>query len=322
MSLLLMGLVLLTINDNGQPWRVWNNGLGIAKMFVFTSDGDKANEIKRRWDDIGDSLKNSSSPFAGTYIQSGNSGYFLRWSPEKGFVFVYYHEYFIVDASYGRVEFNPPLVKFIVDHEMTNKFGTRKPVTPSLWVPVYDGKFLVGRDQVDDFAGYVGGFSEYNGFPRNWNCDCAPFAERADDNFELRQAPSFILPKEFRQLVKPPISGEIIGVGRRTVSRRPISENSGELASVTPVTLNRGRRDGVKRNMFLFLEHDIEGTHQIVKILKVNTRTSIGIVIREIDDKRQENYPDWNDESSKPRRLLYPELKIGIKVSTRFQETI
>ena len=49
-------------------------------------------QLISRWEEIGNDLKTTTIPFAGTYEQSGYRGWFLRWSPSKGFVYVYHSE--------------------------------------------------------------------------------------------------------------------------------------------------------------------------------------------------------------------------------------
>jgi len=309
-------------SEEYKPWQYWQNGVGISRVFVLETAENEANEIKRRWDQIGTSLKNSSSPFAGTYFQSGNRGYFLRWSPEKGFVYAWYYEDFVIDASYGRVKVLPSGVEFVVDREMVNRNAGNTARTPTEWVPAYDGRFFLKSTQVAEFGRFYGGFGEFNGFRRNWGCDCDPFAERVANEVHFDRKPSFVLPDVYSKYIRRPISGKVVYVGTRYISRRPMAENNGENASLTPVIINVGSKDGAAKGLLFFFLPDQEGLHQIVKVIKVNEKTSEAIIIREIDENRRENYPDWQEDSPKPRRLPYPQIKIGDKLTTSFLDNL
>lgn len=320
-SVLLVVLVGTAIAQSQEykQWQYWQNGLGIARVFVLETPEGEANEIKKRWDDIGDSLKHSSSPYAGTYYQDGNRGYFLRWSPEEGFVYAWYYENYVIDASYGRVKVSPLGVEFTVEREMVNKDAGH---TPTHWVPAYDGKFLLQSTQVAEFGRYYGGFGEFNGFRRNWECDCEPFASRVDKEIRFDGKPSFVLPALYSKYIRKPISGNVVFVGKRYISRRPVIENNGENASLTPVILGVGSKDGVTRGLMFFLLPDQEGLHQIVKVTKVSKNTSQAIVIRDMDENHRENFPDWQEGSPNPRRLLYPQIKIGDRITTSFLDNL
>ncbi len=319
-------LLLLTITIAGQEieqFRYWNNGVGIANRWVIGNMPEsEIVEVKKRWDEIGESLKTTTNPFAGTYFQSGNRGYYLRWSPEKGFVYVYYYEYFVLDASFGKIVIEDSVIEFIPEREMTYSRSNYSLKTPLSWVPAFKGKYFVKKEAVKSFGDFYAGFGEFNGFPRKWNCDCGPFAERADKNVDYDKNAAYILPDKYSSAILKPISGRIATVGKKYLSWRPVSENSGELASVTPVTLNVGQTRGVKAGLMFFLEPDFEGLHQIIKVLRIGKRSSSAIVIREIDENKNENYPDWNDNSIKPRRIRYPQIQVGSRVTTRSVDSL
>src|SRR6185295_11790314 len=57
-----------------------------------------------RWNKIGADLAASPNGPGGTYEFSSYRGYFLRWSAQSGYVYVYHSEGLsIIDFSYGRV---------------------------------------------------------------------------------------------------------------------------------------------------------------------------------------------------------------------------
>jgi hypothetical protein len=301
-------------------WRYWPNGLGPAGYWIFSRASEpEIDDVKRRWDEIGESLKTTSNPFAGTYFQSGNRGYFLRWSPEAGFVYALYYEYFVTNYSYGRVEIENSVIHFVPAKDLKPIEPTpSRPgvLTPAEWVPAYEGRFLVHKDSLKSFADYYGGFRQFNGFPRLWNCDCGPFAERKDKDIDFDRNAHYILPPQYMALVKEPIEGEVISVGERHSSNMPVFDGFNERSSVTRVTLNVGSRDGVRKGMFFFLEPDFDGTNQIVKVTYVSRRSSEALVIRHVDKSGNEKYEDWKGDNESTW-VAYPKLQPGLKITTR-----
>src|SRR2546430_489778 len=87
-----------------------------------------------RWSEIGEDLKTNSNPFAGTYEMLGYVGYFLRWSPDKGFIYVFHSEGLsIIDFSYGQVRVTPTEILFVAEREMKETWRGQKLKTPTAW---------------------------------------------------------------------------------------------------------------------------------------------------------------------------------------------
>lgn len=300
---------------------LWTNEVGIQGIhgWNLSSFRDQEVIIKTKWAEIGNSLASSASPFAGTYEHAGNTGYFLRWSPEKGFVYAYYHEDWIVAASYGDVTISPSgIVHFIVTHENPHEWRDVKIRTPTDWVPVLEGTYFVQTEDIRNFADFYGGFGDFNGFPRKWNCECGPFALRLGK--ETRRQRGFIVPNTYLQILRQPISGHIIGIGKTHLGKNPVPFTFDERASLTSVTVDIGHRNGVKPGLLFLIAPDNDATDQFVRITRVRGTRSSGVVVRELDEKGNlaRRDPESEDETYKS----YPKLFVGQQIATSFVDKL
>src|SRR5262245_48939927 len=75
-------------------------------------------ELLSRWDQIGAELTVDNG-VGGTYEMRGYRGYFLRWAPKGGFIYVYHSERLsIIDFSYGKVEVQRGVITFLSERPM------------------------------------------------------------------------------------------------------------------------------------------------------------------------------------------------------------
>ncbi|MGI8639439.1 MAG: hypothetical protein ACR2MG_05735 [Pyrinomonadaceae bacterium] len=298
--------------ENKLP-EIWNNGVFHSHWEFGNIPDNEIAEIKKRWEEIGDSLKTTSNHFAGTYYQFGNRGYFLRWSPEKGFVYAYFYETFVLAASYGKVSVTDSEVKFTPEREMTYKGVSGELKTPTVWIPAYKGKYLIRKKSIQNFGDFYGGFGDYNGFPNKWFCDCAPFAERVEKDANDLKTNSFLLPKKYLSFLKQPITAKIIFVGKNRISTHPLSLELDNKASITPVTINVGRKSGISRGLLFLLKNE----DSFIEVTKVGEKSSQAIVVRELDENGKEAYSDgWDNALNKTIYKTYSPIRAGIKIST------
>lgn len=313
-------IIILSINaQEFEKFRYWEIETGLPHSYwIFENvPQNEITEIKKRWEEIGESIKNNSNPFAGTYSQSGNRGYYFRWSPEKGFVYVYYYEGFVRDASYGKVLVTDSGVKFIVEREMKNEDAARKLVTPTEWIPAFNEKqFLIQKENIKSFGDFYGGFGDFYAFPTKWECECSPFAKRIDKNIDYRKIKSFIVPPKYLKFIKQPIVGKIVSVGTSRISTIS-SDNEESLSSKissTTVTINLGRKNGIKRG-FVF---NVDDAGDFVEVTKVGEITSQAVVIRQIDKNGMERHLErWDGATDKPIYKTYTPFGIGTKITTK-----
>jgi hypothetical protein len=304
------------------PESFWTNEIAPYSNWYIPIPGTKET-IESRWNEIGEDLKTEKNPLAGTYAERGyESGYFLRWSSNKGFILVpYYDQSMITDFSYGRVEITADSeIILIPEREMEGR-GRRLRKTPRTWVPAIDGKFLVPDTEIALFGDYYGGYGQYNGFPRKRGCDgCGTFAERRD--IKKGAARSFLAPPKYAKYIKKPVEAEItyVGKNRREMSLVNSERISGEkeLSSVTPVLINAGRRQGVVTGLMFLLPGEDKYTYQVLKITRVGANSSGGIVVRTVDKSGKEMYQgDVYDKALQEYNYEpFPPLKKGTRVTT------
>lgn len=324
--ILILFLAAFAYGQEYEQWRYWNNGTGVQQTWIFGDLPEAvATEVKNRWAEIGDSLKTSTNKFSGTYYQSGNRGYYLRWSPEKGFVYVRYYEYFVEDTSYGEATVTNSGVHFTIKREMQRTVGGRKFETPSDWFPALNGKYFVQRNELPMFADFYGGFGDFNGFPRKWDCDCDPFAERTSSERGGNNEINFIVPAPLLPFIKTPIVGKIIRVGKRYYGKHLFPYVLDEVerkASLTTVTINIGKLNGVTAGLIFLLSPDIDSVNEMLVVTKAGINDSTAVVIRSTDRTGREAFVDKYDDVGKPIHKNYQPIRPGIVIRTRDIESL
>ena len=68
--------------------------------------------------------------------------------------------------------------------------------------------------------------------------------------------------------------------------------------------------------MVFFLDFPEDKFGQVLEIIRVNEKTSEGIVLRELDKNGKETYEDWDINLKENIIKPYPPLKAGIKITT------
>jgi hypothetical protein len=278
--------------------------------------------LMRRWDDIGEELKSTKNPFAGTYEKRSYRGWLLRWAPKSGFVYIYHSEGLsIIDFSFGKARVNSGEILFEPERKMKETFDGKRLTTPVKWVPIEStvGVYLIAEQEMKRFGDYVGGFGEHNDF-NGPCCDFDPFFFRPREvQTSQPKATSLVLPSAYESLITPPIKGRIVYVGQKRFVRNYSLE--GKLysqlflsASLTPIVLNVGTRQGVRKNRLFRLVG--EPGQQYLKIVSVSRERSSGVVIRERDDNGRETYLRDMPGESEPRKMSFTPIHPGIKVTT------
>jgi hypothetical protein len=289
------------------------------RIVVDTSDPE-VRTLLSRWERIDGGLSTVANSFAGTYERSGYRGYFLRWSPENGFIYVYHSEGLsIIDFSYGKVTVTSEGIIFDPERDMRETFRGYKLKLPPKWVPIKieDRVFFVAAEEIKSFGDYVGGFGQYNDF-NGPCCEFSPFFTRQ----ELKPQKSFPgvdVPKSYRKFIKAPVTAQITFVGKKRLVKNyglqgQLYGHWFEKASLTSITVNAGRASGIRRNMLLRLI-DEQGP-QYLKIIRVGKNASQGVLIRDVDNDGKETFFDYNSESKVPQEKSFLPIRIGTRVTT------
>jgi hypothetical protein len=285
---------------------------------------DRANpEIRNlilRWEEIGNDLRTTTNPLAGTYEQWGYRGWFLRWSPGKGFVYVFHSEGLsIIDFSYGRVSTTSEAIVFDPEREMKETFRSKRLSLPRKWIPIRlaDGAYLVPEERIKDFGNYAGGFGEYNDF-NGPCCEFSPFFFKPNETGSAARS-TLVVPPTYQRFIRQPINAEIRSIGRKRFARNYGLD--GELyshlflkASLISVVINAGSRQGVKRNELFRLIG--QPRSQFLRIVSVQEKASRGVVIRDRDDDGRETYFEFVAGMKDPQRKSFPPVHPGTKVTT------
>ena len=309
---LLFPLISTTNAQENNPVR-WNNELRDWELFYLEkSDSQK---LISRWDEITESLATTSNPFAGSYFESNMSGYFLIWSPEKGFLYVpYFDDTIICDFSYGKVLVTESDVVFAPEREITREScGSRLKKTPKDWIPALDGKLFIQKYEIELFGDFYGGFGDFLDYPQSW--DGNPFAGRTNILKPLSTT-SFVVPQKYLRFIKKPISAEIVKIGQSRISKNKYLYITDEKVSVTNVVINVGRKDGVIKNLKFHFTDESGRDDQFLKIKKVGEKTSKAVIVRKVNDNLVESYSEYDIEKAKFTDKPFSKLQIGIKVTT------
>ncbi len=326
-SIILLILInLLTFSTNfaqaDNSWMLWENKVGKPRWLNYHLQKEDALKMMSKWDEIGVGLDKSFNQFAGTYFQYGYmSGYFLRWSPEKGFIYIQYFDishpcYF----SYGKVSVKEFEITFISEYETASLCPPTLPESmPKIWIPAYGGKYFIPKDEAERFGNFYGGFGEFNGFYRNW-MESEPFASKRLKNSKGKE--DFVLPKDFEKFLKTPINAEIISVGKTEIKKYN-NENHlfpfygySEFYSATPVKIDAGLKQNVKEDLEFIILDTGDADSQTLKITKVGGKTSEAIVIRNVDEEKNAVYWEWDEKKDEMIKKSFKPIKVGTKITT------
>ncbi len=192
--------------DAGRSEGTWNNGIGHSAWSLALEPEDRKRMLSL-WELVGEDLKTENTDLAGTFFQgSYNAGYFLRWSPARGFVVIpYFDQNLITDYGYGKVTVvDETDVIFTPEKELGGGRGLDK--IPRRWTTVLG--LFVPVEMLGDFGNYRAGLGVYNEF----NGRCCEFAPaflvgRID---RLDKPLSRGIPPRYKRFIKEPITTKIV----------------------------------------------------------------------------------------------------------------
>ena len=292
----------------------WNNGIGHSAWELAMAAQDQK-LLLELWDSIGKDLQSKPSKLAGTYVKGGHSwGYFLRWS-NKGFIVIpYFDQNLITDFGYGKVSIaDDSDVIFTSERQLKGGRGLGR--MPERWTAILG--YLIPVERLAAFGQFRAGLGEYN----NFNGSCCEFipdflCSKIDppENPVLQSIPS-----KYAHFIQAPITAQITYVGRKKTVKDwgydgVLYSQWMDKAVLIPVTIDAGRRNGVKPKM-LFRLIGAPDFYQYLQIVRVNTRTSYGYVVRDVSFKTETYY----DDETKAEKPL-PPIRIGIRVTTSPRE--
>lgn len=297
----------------------WFIGRGEPLSFGGNISKEDITEVTSRWYKI-DREDAAQNEWIGTYGVYGETHMtLLKWSPANGYVQISVNTCMamIMSVEYGDAQIIGEQIFFYpkksagMTHEggaaaaageMSNQNPAPFEKIPAKWRGV---KYLLAEDEVKLFCDYVAGYGdrEYDAFNGH------SFFISGEEKGAPDELP--IVPKRFENLIRKPISGKIISVGKRKINKIMGEDGEPYFVSETQVTINIGRADGVKEGMsFLMLNETVCCISDTVEVTKAGEKTSLGIITRETEDKPQTPASRRKDSEN------YAPLKIGWKITT------
>jgi hypothetical protein len=264
--------------------------------------------LLERWERIGKEAQESTNGFAGTYLKSAYHGWLLRWAPGAGFVYVFHSEGLsIIDFSYGKVEVTANEIRFIPERDMRETFRGTKLKTPLTWVAAQSpqAKFMIPANEIKSFSQYVAGLSDYNSF-NGPCCEFDPFFVAPVATGELASSVSSIsIPDDYQRFMRRPITGRIVSIGKPRVVKSYGLDGEFysqwlDKSSLTPIAVNVGRLQGIRKNMLLRLVGDqFNLPDQFIQVISVRRQTATAVIIRPVAG-----------------RTSFPAIRPGMRVTT------
>lgn len=118
-----------------------------------------------------------------------------------------------------------------------------------------------------------------------------------------------VFPNAYKKFQRLPIEGRIISVGKRTIEKE---KDFGDIfynadAAYYAITINAGKDKGVKNSMIF----ETPGADTPILITQVNQNTAIGLIHRDIDEKKRDACFDEN-----MKKTACPKIKVASKTKT------
>lgn len=284
----------------------WKTGLyyePVQITYRSYSESDFAN-VLARLEAIKSDNGGSMVEWAGDYsAQSGEVNVLkFLWSSQSGFVLLNFYTCLpeLRGLDFGTVTATPDYILLTSQASRRNGWSAR-------YLPVKWGErhYLVSENRVAEFYNFVAGYG--------WKKDQYVFFDFLVRKDDLRKPINGmpIFPHGYERFVKKPIEASITKILRREIKMEQGYDGLPIFDSHTLVRLNVGRVDGIKRGMRLNVvdSEDLEA----VEILKVGNRSSTGVLVRSLDENKQETFTNYRTDEIKP----LPEVSVGWQLTTR-----
>lgn len=226
----------------------------------------------------------------------------LKLSPKVGFVYLNFYTCLpeLRSLDYGNISATPDYVLLTSQSSKLN--GQVKKYLRVKWG---ERHYLVPENEVAEFYKFVAGYgwkqNEYVVFD---------FLMKNED-FEKPITGMPVFPAGYERFVKKPIEATITRVLRREIKTEQSYDGSPAYKSHTFIRLNVGTANGVKRGMTFNVAESED--YEKVELLQIGKNSSIGVLIRSLDENKQETLKNWQTNEEKS----YPNVAVGWKVSTR-----
>lgn len=283
----------------------WKNDFYAPALLNYRSysESDFANALAKL-EAIKSENSNSVDEWAGDYsAQSGEVNVIaLRFSQQAGFVYANFYTCLpeLRGLNYGTVSQTSDYISLTSQTSQRNGQTTK-------YLPVKWGErhYLVPENEVAQFYKFVAGFG--------WKEDEYVFFDflLKNDDAEKPIIGMPVFPRGYERFVKKPIEATITEVLRREIESEQVYGGTTVYYSHTFVKLNVGSINGVKRGMPLNVPESED--YEKVEVTQIGKRSSIGVIIRQLDENKQEFFRNYRTNETKP----YPKVSVGWQLSTR-----
>ena len=291
------------LNEEGR-WKSDSYYVPVELNYNSYSKSDFANaltkleNLKSEDSSLGDEWAGSYSPVYSGEVNVED----LKLSAKIGFVYLNFYTCLpeLRSLDYGSVSVTPNYILLTSHSSKLN--GQVKKYLPVKWG---ERRYLVPESEVAKFYQFVAGYG--------WKQDEYVVFDffLKDDDVEKPITGMPVFPRGYERFVKKPIEATITQVLRREVKTEQSYDGSPAYESHTFVRLNVGTANGVKRGMtFNVVESE---DYEKVELLQIGRNSSTGVLIRSLDENKQETFKNWQTNEVKP----YPSVAVGWKVSTR-----
>ncbi len=223
----------------------------------------------------------------------------FRWKSDSGYLHFYVYTCLpeLRSVSYGNVIVTTDYVQLLPEFAVDSprKFSPVKFVK----VKWNDRRYLVEESSLSAFAEKaVGIYVEVNESSESGFQAWSRYWVRGDLSKDVVGLPEF--PAKYKSLQRFPINAKIISVGKRTIEReKELGDKSStryfEESAQYLVKIDAGKNHGVKKGIWL----GVPETKDEIFVTKVNEKTSVGLILRDLDDNkndlcRDENYVEMS----------------------------
>ena len=287
----------------------WEHGFGEGAFFNYERYmREDAVALRARWQRIEEENRNANlNEWAGDYQGAGEvSQYVLRWSPRAGFAYIYIYTCIpeVRWLEHGSVSASPRLIQMRAENRPRGD-TPRSSVTNYLPVRWGERHYLILETRVGEFYSHVAGYGQT---PVEWTGEF--FVRDGDGDKPVSGMP--ILPPGYERFVRYPIEATIMRVGRSFVRNRGRDRGQDYYDSVTPITLNVGTANGVRRTMDF---HLIGSRHaETIEIRRVGRNLTQAVIIRPWMEGRGEVREDFQTRTYVP----YIPITTGSRLTTSF----
>ena len=304
---------------------LWNNGVTEPWRFAGTLPPAEITAAQLRWKLIeNEEGSENSNEWAGDYFIGGDThGTYLRLSPNNSFVMMNVNKCsaYVEGFSYGQVKIASTLIQLLTEKQFTSSgsHSHTRLQSPLKFLPVKwrGAHYLVEEDEVSEFGDYVAGLGQYNPGQDSIFIDGINFFYKPSDK-ETGSADDLpSVPPSYEKFLKRPINARVTSVGARVVKRRQTApDDEPYYESETTVTINTGSADGVKPGIALHVLSP--GASDIVKVLRVRNRSSIGVITRYVEEETNKHFSLWKDSEG----MNYSPITTNIELSTSVHKLV